>query len=91
MDPHKDKEMVIVPTTSLCIEALPGKHPILEDFKLIHRVVDVKKAQSEVRHAELENVRLAARAVKGEYEDPDIEKKILIEGDAKNINVSSDS
>jgi hypothetical protein len=91
MDPHKDKERVIVPTNSLCIEALPGKHPILEDFKLIHRVVDVKKAQSEVRHAELENVRLAARVVKGEYEDPDIEKKILIEGDGKNINVTADS
>ncbi len=68
---------------------MPGKHPILEDFKLIHRVVDVKKVQSEVRHSELENVRLAARALKGEYEDPDIEKKIVIEGDAKDVNVST--
>ncbi len=81
----------MVPTDSLYIEALPGKHPILEDFKLIHRVVDVKKVQSEVRHAELENVRLAARALKGEYEDPDIEKKIVIEGDAKEVTVSTDS
>ncbi len=68
---------------------MPGKHPILEDFKLIHRVVDVKKVQSEVRHSELENVRLAARALKGEYEDPDIEKKIVIEGDAKDVTVST--
>ena len=89
MDPHPDKDIVIVPTDSLFIEALPGKHPILEDFKLIHRVVDVKKVQSEVRHGELENVRLAARALKGEYEDPDIEKKIVIEGDAKDVNVST--
>ncbi|KAF5431598.1 hypothetical protein C5S39_05405 [Candidatus Methanophagaceae archaeon] len=88
-DPHPDKDIVIVPTDSLFIEALPGKHPILEDFKLIHRVVDVKKVQSEVRHSELENVRLAARALKGEYEDPDIEKKIVIEGDAKDVNVST--
>lgn len=90
MDPHRDKDIVIVPTDSLYIEALPGKHPILEDFKLIHRVVDVKKAQSEVRHEELENIRLAARAVKGEFEDPDIEKKIVIEGDT-DVNVSTDS
>ena len=91
MDPHPDKDIVIVPTDSLYIEALPGKHPILEDFKLIHRVVDVKKVQSEVRHSELENVRLAARALKGEYEDPDIEKKIVIEGGTKDVNVSTDS
>jgi len=90
MDPHHDKEIVIAPTDSLYIEALPGKHPILEDFKLIHRVVDVKKAQSEVRHEELENIRLAARVVKGEFDDPDVEKKTVIERDT-DVNVSTDS
>ncbi len=44
-----------------------------------HRTLDVKKAQEEVRHAELENIRLAARALEGEREDPDIEKKGIIE------------
>ena len=53
---------------------------MLEDFKLIHRALDVKKVQAEVRRTELENVRLAARVLKGECEDPDIEKKIVIEG-----------
>jgi hypothetical protein len=77
--PRSADDLVIVPTTSLYIEALVGTHPLLEDFKLIHRALDVKKVQAEVRHAELENVRLAARALKGEYEDPDIEKKIVIE------------
>jgi hypothetical protein len=72
-------EDVIVPTNSLYIECLVGTHPLLEDFKLIHRALDVKKVQAEVRHAELENVRLAARALEGEREDPDIEKKIVIE------------
>ncbi|WP_342304868.1 hypothetical protein [Methanolobus sp. ZRKC5] len=90
MDPHRDKEIVIAPTDSLYIEALPGKHPILEDFKLIHRVVDVKKAQSEVRHEELENIRLAARVVKGEFDDPDVEKKIVIEKDT-DVSVSTES
>jgi hypothetical protein len=69
-----------VPSDQLYIEALPGTHPILEDFKLMHRALDVKKVQAEVRHAELENLRLAARLARGELGDPDVEKKIVIEG-----------
>ncbi|MCA9734978.1 MAG: hypothetical protein H6696_14820 [Deferribacteres bacterium] len=80
---RRDTELVVVPTDSLYIEALKGKHPIMEDFKLIHRALDVKKVQAEVRHAEIENVRLSARLLKGELEDPDIEKKIVVEGDAQ--------
>jgi hypothetical protein len=75
-----DDDRVIVPTTSLYIEALVGTHPLLEDFKLIHRALDVKKVQAEVRHAELENIRLAARALTGNEEDPDIDRKIVVEG-----------
>jgi len=74
-----EDDRVVVPTNSLYIECLVGAHPLLEDFKLAHRALDVKKVQAEVRHAELENVRLAARALEGEREDPDIEKKIVIE------------
>jgi hypothetical protein len=77
--PRKENDLVIVPTNSLYIECLVGTHPLLEDFKLIHRALDVKKVQAEVRRAELENIRLAARALEGEREDPDIEKKIVIE------------
>lgn len=76
---RNESDMVVVPTSSLYIEALVGTHPLLEDFKLIHRALDVKKVQAEVRHAELENIRLAARALKGKDEDPDIDKKIVIE------------
>jgi len=88
--PGKDNELVIVPTNSLYIECLVGTHPLLEDFKLIHRALDVKKVQAEVRHAELENIRLAARALKGKDEDPDIEKKIVIEGATDGIVVQPD-
>jgi hypothetical protein len=45
----------------LFIESLPGSHSLLEDFKLLHRIADVRKKQAEVRHAELENLKLAAR------------------------------
>jgi len=80
-----EDDRVIVPTKALYIEALVGTHPLLEDFKLLHRALDVKKVQGEVRHAELENVRLAARALEGIRGDPDVEKKIVIEGDVKTV------
>lgn len=83
-----EDDRVIVPTQSHYIEALVGTHPLLEDFKLLHRALDVRKVQGEVRHAELENIRLAARALKGNDEDPDIEKKIVIETDTKNLLVA---
>ena len=79
-DPLRQGEEIIVPTGSLFIEALPGTHSILEDFKLIHRAIDVKKVQAEVRAMELENIRLAARLEAGELEDPEIGKKILVKG-----------
>ena len=86
---RKDNERVIVPTNSLYIECLVGTHPLLEDFKLIHRALDVKKVQAEVRHAELENIRLAARALEGEREDPDIEKKVVIEN-ARGLTIDTE-
>jgi hypothetical protein len=85
-----EDDRVVVPTNSLYIESLVGTHPLLEDFKLAHRALDVKKVQAEVRHAELENIRLAARALEGEREDPDIEKKIVIETDKENITIQPD-
>jgi hypothetical protein len=85
-----EDDRVVVPTTSLYIEALVGTHPLLEDFKLIHRALDVKKVQAEVRHSELENIRLAARALKGKDGDPDVEKKIVIEGANGGVAVVQD-
>ncbi len=81
-------EIVIVPSKSLYIEALPGTHPLLEDFKLIHRAIDVKKVQAEARHAELENLRLAARLSKGELGDPDIDKVVVV-GSGQNVTVDA--
>ena len=85
---QQDPEMVIVPSKSLYIEALPGTHPLLEDFKLIHRAIDIKKAQAEARHAELENLRLAARLANGELGDPDIDKVVVV-GSGKNVTVDA--
>ena len=84
---RKERERVIVPTDSLFIEALPGKHPIMEDFKLAHRALDVKKVQADVRQAELENLRLAARLLANEYDDPNIDKQVVVRGDSGTVSV----
>lgn len=88
MRQHTDE--IIVPTGQMFIEALPGAHPLLEDFKLLHRFEDVRKVRAEVRHAELENLRLASRLAAGQsetrlLEDPDIEKKVIFEGSAPSV------
>jgi len=93
--PLRDREEIVVPTDSLYLELLPGENPNLEDFKLMHRAIDVKKVQAETRKMELENIRAAARLLHAEsditlLEDPDIEKKIVIQGDGEDVTVSAD-
>ena len=78
--PRRPGEEIVVPSRSLYIDALPGRHPNLEDFKLRHRAVDVSKARAEVRKLELENLRYAGRLLVAERSDPDIDKQILIDG-----------
>jgi hypothetical protein len=85
---ENENDEIIVPSNSLYIEALPGTHPLLEDFKLIHRAVDVKKAQAEARHAELENLRLAARLSNSELGDPDIDKVVVV-GTGQSVTVDA--
>lgn len=82
------QKMVIVPSKSLYIEALPGTHPLLEDFKLMHRAIDVKKAQAELRKAEIENLRLAARLENVELGDPDIDKVVVV-GRGQNVMIDA--
>jgi len=76
----RDGEILTVATGALFIEALPAGHSLIEHFKAMHRALDVKRAQADVRRLELENLRYAARIVGHAYEDPEIERKIVIEG-----------
>lgn len=85
---RRSTDEIIVPTGQLFIEALPGSHPLLEDFKLEHRLVDVMKARAEVRRDELENLRLASRLVEGQdtkalLGDPHVDKQVVVVSDGK--------
>lgn len=88
--PIRNGDEIVVPTGSLFIESLVDPNPILEDFKLKHRELDVYKVQEEVRRAGLENVRLAARLLNDEREDPDIEKKIVVQGNGASPTIDVD-
>lgn len=57
----------------------------------MHRAIDVKKVQAEVRGEELENLRMAARLLAEDYEDPNIEKKIVIEGNGQSLILPMES
>lgn len=89
--PLRNGEEILVPTDSLYIEALPGSHSVLETFKLRHRAMDVMKVRAEVRGAEIENVRMAARLLAAEYDDPTIDKRVVIQGSSTDVLVPGDA
>ena len=89
-NPRREKDVVVVPTGSLYIEALPAQRSILEDFKLAHRALDVEKVRAEVRQAEIENLRRAARLLAGEREDPDVDRRVIVSGSGEGVIVGAD-
>ena len=86
-NPLRNDDVLVVPTNSLFIAALPDSHTLLEQFKLYHRMVDAMKAAGEARGAEVENLRRTARLLAGEREDPNIDQRVLIQGDVPGVVV----
>jgi len=78
--PLRNGDEIVVPTGSLFIEALVDANPVIEDYLLKHRELDVFDVNEKVRRAGLENIRLAARLLNAEREDPDVDRKIVVEG-----------
>lgn len=80
-EPQRNGDVIVVPTNSLFIEALPARHSLIEEFKARHRAIDVKKVQAEVREMELDNIRAAARILDRQLDDPDIEsvKQVFVQ------------
>ena len=60
--PLRNGDEIVVPTGSLFIEALVDQNPMLEDFKLRHRELDVFNVDQDIRKKAFENLRLAAIA-----------------------------
>jgi hypothetical protein len=85
---RRSDDMVTIPTGSLFVEALPATHSVVEEFKARHRAMDVKKVQAEVRRAELENIRYAARILDDELGDPDVDRQIVVHGDSHLVTPS---
>ena len=85
---RRDTEEIIVPTGQLFIEALPGEHAVLEDFKLVHRQLDAEKADAEVRSAYIETIRAASRVITGDLDDPNVDRLIQVSG-ASGIEVDT--
>lgn len=80
---------IVVPSGELFIEALPGSHPLLEDFKLQHRAVDLEKSSQDLVHSRIQSIRHVKRLMENELSDPNIDKNIQINGTA-NLNVDTE-
>jgi hypothetical protein len=87
---NERSDEIIVPTGQLFVEALPGSHSVLEQFKLEHRLLDVAQVRASNRFLELENLRLAARLAADPQllQDPHIDKRIVVD---KGLGVVMDS
>ena len=88
--PKKENELIVVPTGQLYIEALPGSKPLLENFKLKHREMDMEKVRHEVLEQMLDNVRRAKKIREGELEDPEVEKVINVNGHIGSIGLPTE-
>jgi hypothetical protein len=88
--PLRNGDEIVVSTGALFIEALVDQNPILDDFKLRHRELDVLSVDQDIRKKAFENLRLAARLLNAEREDPDIEKKIVVQGNGVGADIDVD-
>jgi aryl-alcohol dehydrogenase-like predicted oxidoreductase len=73
---------VVVPTSSLYIEALVGTHPLLEDFKLIHRALDAGINCLDTARAYGTSEEVIGEALRGLSPKPIIVSKVLLSDNA---------
>ncbi len=81
-DTRADRQVVVLPTGNLYMEALKGEQTLLEDFKLAHRGLDVIKVEEEIRQARLENLRRVARltGTEPDLEQPTADRVVIVKG-----------
>ncbi|WP_329127478.1 hypothetical protein [Streptomyces sp. NBC_01465] len=71
----------VLDTNNLVVDLDVGDTPALEDFKRLHRYLDVLKELEERHRRRLENQRLNERLAKGLLGDPDIERMTVVTGE----------
>jgi hypothetical protein len=86
-NPTRNDDILVVPTNSLFVELLPGETTGIETYKAAHRKIDVDIAAQTARMKALENVRLTARLLASEHDDPNVDQRVLIQGDVPSVVV----
>ncbi len=87
---NESSNEIVVPSDLLFIAALTDTHPILEDFKLKHRGIDVLKAAAELEEQQVELIRRKARLLGKNLKDPEIDKRVIIQGNSNAVPPASD-
>jgi len=70
----------LLETNNLIVDLDVGQTPALEEFKRLHRVVDVLKELEDAARRQLENTRRSERLSGGDFADPDVEQVTVIGG-----------
>lgn len=76
----REDDDIVVPLDALFIEALPGAHPVLENFKLLHRQIDAADAQENLRLKKMEKLRYVRRLLDGDLDDPSVTARYVFDG-----------
>jgi len=87
--PRKVSAEIIIPRGQLYIEALTGALPLLDEFKLQHRKIDVENTRGEAVQAQLKAIRYVARITTGELTDPEVQTQIVGTTAGLEVNVAS--
>jgi hypothetical protein len=77
------EELVIAPANAVFAELLTSGQSLVEPFKKEHRALDVAKVRAEVRELELENARRGALIAAGQLDDPDVDKRVVVQGEPR--------
>ncbi|MGE4133313.1 MAG: hypothetical protein AB7F86_16845 [Bdellovibrionales bacterium] len=85
---YANARRMVVDTNNLVVDIEKGSGTVLEQFKVLHRALDVKKAAAESANAALDYKRRQLLIDAGRYGDPDIEKVIAVSGiEGMTVNV----
>jgi hypothetical protein len=79
----------VVDTNNLVIDIEVGTGSALEEFKKLHRYIDVLKASEERDKMKLENKRRQKLLAKDKLSDPEIEKVTVVTGSKKALDLTS--